>query len=209
MSGKYMVRQGECVRSIAVREGFYWETLWGHPENAGLKQKRKDPTILSEGDELFIPGREEKTESCATDRRHEYRRKGLPEKLKVKLMAGEKPIADTDYILNIDGENRSGTTDGDGVLEESIPASGRRAMLWIGEDKKGIEIRLGHLDPVEEISGLQARLSNLGYFSGEVDGVMGPKTAAALRRFQKKEGLEETGEPDGKTLDALDKAHFG
>ena len=38
---------------------------------------------------------------------------------------------------------------------------------------------------------------------GTADGVMGPKTRQALREFQKKEGLKESGRLDAETMDKL------
>jgi hypothetical protein len=31
---KHTVAEGECLSSIAHRYGFFWKTLWDHPENA-------------------------------------------------------------------------------------------------------------------------------------------------------------------------------
>ena len=59
-----------------------------------------------------------------------------------------------------------------------------------------------------EISGLQARLSNLGFYTGPVDGIMSPETKASLRAFQKRKNLTESGDLDQATMDAL-KVAFG
>jgi hypothetical protein len=204
----YIVKQGDCISSIANRHGLFWEKVWNHPQNAKLKEKRKDPNILHPGDVVFVPDKEEKQESGATEQRHRFCEKGVPEKLRIKLMAGDEPIANENYVLDIDGDLRSGTTDGEGNLKETIPPNAKRAKLWLGEEKQEYEIDLGHLDPVSEITGVQARLNNLGFYCGTVDGIKGPKTTAALKRFQKKHGLKETGEVDEKTRDELKNAHI-
>jgi peptidoglycan hydrolase-like protein with peptidoglycan-binding domain len=41
------------------------------------------------------------------------------------------------------------------------------------------------------------------YYSGVIDGVVGPSLRSALRRFQKDRGLDVTGTITPKTLDAL------
>lgn len=46
-------------------------------------------------------------------------------------------------------------------------------------------------------------LKDKGHEPGVVDGKMGPKTMAALRDFQKTQGMEATGLLDDKTVQAL------
>jgi len=47
------------------------------------------------------------------------------------------------------------------------------------------------------------RLKDRGYYSGPVDGAMGPKTAAALRAYQRDHGLSVTGRLDSQTASTL------
>ncbi len=54
-----------------------------------------------------------------------------------------------------------------------------------------------------DIETIQHRLLELGYDAGEADGLLGPKTRAALRSFQSDRGLPITGLPDGDTQRAL------
>ena len=57
-------------------------------------------------------------------------------------------------------------TDGDGYVEQEIPAKAERATLKIGELE--LDLRIGHLDPVDTTTGLVARLNNLGYYNGDL-----------------------------------------
>ena len=57
---------------------------------------------------------------------------------------------------------------------------------------------------VETTRALQARLGELGYYSGRIDGVMGEPTEAALKRYQTEKGLEATGKLDPATAKSLD-----
>jgi putative peptidoglycan binding protein len=50
---------------------------------------------------------------------------------------------------------------------------------------------------------VQQALKDRGHDPGEVDGAMGPKTQAALRDFQQKEGLKATGVADADTMARL------
>ena len=55
MPTRHRVQPGECLVSISESYGFFWETLWSHPENETLRNRRRDPTVLLPGDEVFVP----------------------------------------------------------------------------------------------------------------------------------------------------------
>lgn len=50
---------------------------------------------------------------------------------------------------------------------------------------------------------IQKVLKDAGYYTGDLDGLAGPKTSAAVVEFQKAKGLPETGKVDPRTLAAL------
>lgn len=58
-------------------------------------------------------------------------------------------------------------------------------------------------DPQEELRAVQRALQVKGYDVGSIDGIMGPRTKAALEEFQRKSGLAVTGIADAATLRAL------
>lgn len=72
------------------------------------------------------------------------------------------------------------------------------AVMW----SAGVAAQTSPRD-IEEV---QRRLVTLGYDAGSPDGLLGPKTRAALRAFQGDRGLPATGRPDGTTLAALSAA---
>ena len=80
--------------------------------------------------------------------------------------------------------------------------------LRFNNGRRSHVLRLGYLDPIETMSGIQARLRNLGYYGGVVDGNSNRLVEDALRTFQKQVGLSSTGQADEATLDAL-KSAFG
>jgi len=55
----------------------------------------------------------------------------------------------------------------------------------------------------ERVKIVQQALKDRGHDPGAVDGQMGPKTEAALRDYQQKEGLRGTGTADADTLTRL------
>jgi hypothetical protein len=203
----HVVKQGECLFSIAAAYGFDWRRVWALGENAQLKHQRKLPNILYPGDRLFIPDRQLKEEPRPTEQKHRFLYKALPYRLRIRLLAAGKPLANEAYILEIAGKHIEGTTDADGRLDQPIPPDAPEGRLLIGESKIELQLTLGHLDPLEEISGVQGRLNNLGYNCGAVDGVLGPKTASALKAFQETYALPITGEPDEATGGKLKELH--
>ena len=54
-----------------------------------------------------------------------------------------------------------------------------------------------------QVSEIQSRLKNLGYYNGAVDGIFGTQTRDAVIKFQKKNGLTPDGIVGSKTLAAL------
>lgn len=55
----------------------------------------------------------------------------------------------------------------------------------------------------DEVRQVQTRLTELGYFSGKIDGIFGEQTRAAVVRFQKAKGLSADGIAGPQTLAAL------
>ncbi len=53
---------------------------------------------------------------------------------------------------------------------------------------------------------VQRALTTKGFDPGGVDGIVGPATRAAVRKFQDRYGMKATGEIDNQTLFALGKA---
>lgn len=196
---KRKVGMGETTSSLAKKKGFFWKTIWEHPENAALRAKRKDPNVLFETDDIFIPERETKKVSKGTESQHVFRRKGEPSKIKMQIFQLGKPRANEDYIFDVDGKQTNGKTDGDGKLEHFIPGDAKSGKLIFKGGKEVHNLKLGNLDPLDQISGVQQRLNNLGYNCGDQLGKLGEKTKAALKKFQAENKLNESGEPDAAT----------
>lgn len=55
------------------------------------------------------------------------------------------------------------------------------------------------------VSEIQAELKARGFYLGDVDGLTGPMTSAAIIRFEEEEGIAVSGEPTGDVLAALRK----
>jgi len=130
---------------------------------------------LFPGDKVFVPRKEKKEESGNTEKRHIFQVNKEPLKLRLVLEdIYEKPIAYSVCALLVEGEVTQHTTDSKGHIEQEIPLNAREATLVIRGDETPfqdviIPVKIGHLDPVDKISGQIARLNNLGYFAGDPD----------------------------------------
>ncbi|HWM91647.1 MAG TPA: peptidoglycan-binding protein [Thermoanaerobaculia bacterium] len=199
MPGKYVqVQEGQSVESIAYESGHYWETVWECPENAELRELRPSAHQLVPGDSLFVPDIVPKTEPCRTGKKHVFRRRGVPSRLRLIVREDGNPQSGVAYVIEIDGVVSKGTTDPSGKIDHPLPPNAASARLRIGDGigARVMTLCLRQLQPVNDTAGVQARLSNLGYGPGAVDGELGDATRAAIRAFQKAEGLDPTGEPD-------------
>lgn len=196
---KQKVGAGETTMSIAKKNGFFWETIWNHPENAELKAKRKDPNVLHADDDIFIPEKKEKIVDKASEAEHTFKLKGTPAKLKIQMMKLGKPRANEKYILKFDNESIEGQTGGDGKIEHFIQPDTSSAQLIFKNGKEVYNLKLGNLDPLDLPSGVQQRLNNLGYDCGGEMGEIGDETKAALKEFQADNKLDASGEVDAAT----------
>jgi N-acetylmuramoyl-L-alanine amidase len=207
--GKYIIAEpGDCLVNLSAAEGFLWETIWNHPENAELRRKRRHYNILKAGDRLFIPDLEVRSYSGATETRHHFVRKGVPVRFTVALATCGRPRANERYVLMLDnGSSREGTTDDEGVLDEPIPPDVREGRLLLDDEQEEFLIRFGHLDPIQEVSGVQTRLRNLGFYEGEIDGELSPETTAAIAEFKRSRNLPGEGALTDEVRQALVAAH--
>jgi hypothetical protein len=195
------------MASIAYKYGFAWETLWSLGDNAKLVANRQNPNVLKAGDRVVIPDLRIKEESGETALLHKFRLKDVPARLNLILkdVHGD-PRAGVRYKLSVDGADFSGVTDSDGSISESIPPTGKKAILRL-DGAETYELNLGYLDPPEYPSGLQARLKNLGFYKGAISSQIDDDTRAAVRTFQAAAGIPVTGEADSATAHALIARH--
>ena len=195
MSITHVVEQGECLIRIAARYGFRdFRLVYNHSANAALRRMRPNPNLLYPGDTIVIPDKQEKNESCSTGQVHRFR---TPVRRRLLRIAVEDVdgvrLGGCPYTLTIGEQTYTGTLPGDALLEKQIPADAEDGTLEVTSREKKYQwpLRIGWLNPVSDVSddgvtGIQARLRNLGFDPGPIDGIIGPKTQQAIRGFQAK-----------------------
>lgn len=107
------------------------------------------------------------------------------------------PLANVEYTFEVGDEIIvKGSTDNGGKVEFAAPDSAKKGILTILGER--ISILIEEIMPsIGKIDGIQMRLKNIGFDTGPVDGIFGPRTWRAIHDFQKKTGLKPT-------LDELD-----
>jgi N-acetylmuramoyl-L-alanine amidase len=208
--GSVVVRQGDCVHSVAASHGLGWRAVWEHPDNAELRRIRGKPGLLLPGDLITLPERRVRSLQAQANQANRFRGRAPEVRLALTLLDSGQPRSGRPFVLAVDGRTLRGTTDDHGKIDVRVPAAARGATLTVDEadgTKDVIELRFGALDPLAATTGVQARLHNLGYDVGEIDGAVGPRTRAALRSFQRQRGLAVTGEIDDQTRDELRSRH--
>ena len=218
---RHRVRQGEHISRIAELYGFFdYRTIWDHPENAELRELRASPNVLYPGDEVYVPEKQQKTVRRPTTALHTFTVRRSPLKLRVRALDFlNRPLAGT-AVPSIEGEVLELELDGDGVVEIDIPRAAMSGDFVLpGLPSEGVEeaeppplvqtdLRIGVLDPIETETGQNARLINLGYLDGPVDGPFHEAVVRlAVENFQVDNDLPFTGELDDATRAKLVEVH--
>lgn len=215
MSQIHIVKQGECLSSIADAYGLKsWRVIYDDPHNADFKAKRPNPNLIYPGDELYIPGISPKDESVATDQRHIFTATFPPTYLNLRIQdQDDQAFANARYSLAVGPVNLEGTTDDDGWIHSLIPPWAELGNLKVwpvdGDEDTVIQwqMKLGHLNPIETVSGIKGRLNNLGYECGEINDDEDDDYTAAVMQFQGDNGLVVDGIVGPITRGALLKQH--
>jgi len=120
---------------------------------------------------------------------------GEPVFLRLQVMDRDQPLGGQPFTLVVGGVTIQDITQSDGTIETRIPPDATTGVLRVGTGANLIQmkLKLGALSPVANAKGVQQRLQNLGFECGPIDGIVGPRTRAAVRNFQVKFGLP----PDG------------
>ena len=99
-----------------------------------------------------------------------------------------EPRSVTTFVIEREGEKRPET--GDGAAQAGASADERRASA----STESASNAAGAV-PATLVADTQEELSRLGLYEGAADGRNGPKTAAAILRFERQAGRTETGVP--------------
>lgn len=220
----HVVRQGDYLTRLAARMGFDADEVWNHDDNRELRERRPNREILAPGDILRVPDAPATSRpSFTSGGTRRYRARVPSVTVRVVLDGGQGPIANEPYeIHGLPGqEPLRGTTGADGLVSVELPVHVSRVDLVLPNRRQIHPLRVGHLDPAGERSGLRSRLAHLGYLLPHPGEVLShpllddhgsleaepERLARAVRTFQQDRDLGTTGQPDAQTMDALATRH--
>src|SRR6185503_16392045 len=100
MGSSHVVKQGECLSSIARKYGFAdYHTIYDDPANARLKKLRGNPNVVQPGDQLFIPEKQQRQVPRATDQRHRFTLHRKRVFLEIVVKIDDDPVTNANYTL--------------------------------------------------------------------------------------------------------------
>jgi peptidoglycan hydrolase-like protein with peptidoglycan-binding domain len=206
MPASHTIVDGDTVARLAAAAGLLPDTVWNDPANDALRETREHPNLLVPGDVLVIPDRRVKEVTIATGKAHTFVRHSVPDEFHERFLDRDgKPREGVAYLVSVDSvavEQAKLGADGGIRIALHPGACEVQVELNDGGAVETYRFRVGFLLPLSELRGVQQRLCSLGHVC-PTDGAAGEETTAALRAFQNKHGLNETGEADDATKEAL------
>jgi N-acetylmuramoyl-L-alanine amidase len=125
----------------------------------------------------------------------------------------DKPVAGKPCDLKVTGspDVTPLSTDGTGMVEREINKDAAAGTLKLKDAALPIDLdltlQIGHLDPLDSVTGQKARLNNLGYDAGEVNDEVTLQYKSAVEEFQCDQKLTVDGDCGKNTQAALKKVH--
>lgn len=210
--GQHTIKEGEHISTLADLYKFFdYHSIWDFGANADLKSKRGNPNVLNPGDVVTIPDKIQKEMGRPTTQVHWFgvNLQTLMLRIDIKDYFDE-PVAQTRCALEVEGNPTTLVTDDTGKIERVVDRTAHSGRLVVrGSD---LELRIGDLDDVDVQSGQTARLNNLGYRAGLIEGPDPDLFQSALEEFQADNNIRDgsgrvTGVADQRTRDTLKKKH--
>lgn len=204
----HTVVQGETLTRIARKYKFSsWKMLYDHPDNAPFRALRDNPNIICPGDTLVIPDKEPRFMCIASGKSHTFILKREREVFKMKLLNSRGKVwQGRRAVLTVGDQTVDGEINDQGIIELPLKQGNEtEGTLEVYLNPKSdqpthkVTVKIGHLDPVDTLKGVQERCNQLGFPCGFADGIMGSKTRSGVQAFQQTHGLEVDGIPGPQT----------
>ncbi|QUM80929.1 LysM peptidoglycan-binding domain-containing protein [Moritella sp. 5] len=198
MAEQYTVVQGDTLPRIAKHHGFAnYKAIYEHESNTDFRTKRDNPNIIYPGDVITIPDPEPVFMALASAKINVFKIKKHAEYFRADFKDSEgNSWAGKRVVLSLDGVETESLVNDDGTieieLEENSAETGILSLYFDDgsqEPSEIFDVSLGHLDPVDTETGIQARCRLLGFDCGDIDGNIAEKSTAGIKGFQAEHGL--------------------
>ncbi|UOB73704.1 MULTISPECIES: peptidoglycan-binding protein [Pseudoalteromonas] len=208
MTQQHTVAQGETLLRIAKQYGYQTsKALYNHPSNAEFKALRPDPNLIYPGDKITIPPKKEKFIPLRTNSINSFVVQNEKEYFRLQVIHEDgDDITGKRIVITIGSQTIDTVLPSNGLIEVELNENDSltgQVDLYLKEDQsspsESFTAQVGHLDPIDTLSGVQARCNLLGFDCGTVDGINGSKTKAGVRDFQYEHDLEVDGIAGAKT----------
>ena len=208
MTQQHTVAQGETLLRIAKQYGYQTsKALYNHPSNAEFKALRPDPNLIYPGDKITIPPKKEKFIPLRTNSINSFVVQNEKEYFRLQIIHEDgDDITGKRIVITIGSQTIDTVLPSNGLIEVELTENDSltgQVDLYLKEDQsspsESFTAQVGHLDPIDTLSGVQARCNLLGFDCGTVDGINGSKTKAGVRDFQYEHDLEVDGIAGAKT----------
>jgi hypothetical protein len=167
----YVIRQGDYLLRLAQKFGFDADTVWNDPKNAQLRQAGRlsqDQNILNPTDMLFIPNPAPPVmHRLNMGTTNTFTAAAVPTVTVTHQFRGDDPktYASKAYSISELSDLTGLTTDENGVLTFQTPTTLMKATVVFSDTGESWVLAIGHLDPIETLSGIFQRLQHLGYIA--------------------------------------------
>lgn len=224
---RHKVKTGETLDSLAKTNGLTWQELaefnWGTSKtdeinkklrsDIGCTRKTKDSKnyMFDDSDKpgiIFIPCKWEQN-GLSTTKTYTFRLSqyafSTESYIWIEVHDSIGLYDSEPFKIEVNGKVIEGKTTPHGVIEAMVPKDAMEGDLTIG----GYTYKIKLLDDEigDSLEATQIRLNNLGFYCGQVDGIWGDRSKAAMKLFQSKFTLPPTGKADDDSLALLKKVH--
>jgi hypothetical protein len=205
----YVIKQGDYLTALAFRRGFDALTIWNDPANSDLRQQRASMDMLAPGDIIQLPDeRPVRSHHISAGGNHRFVLGAVP-KVTITLMLQDDngPIVGTPYSIHGVHPPIAGTSRQGGMVRFDVPVTISSVTIELPDRGTCLEVRIGHLDPIAEPSGVRQRLNHLGFGPTPDGEPSSDAVSTSIGNFQQSCGLAATGQMDEETLTRLRSAH--
>lgn len=206
----YIVRQGDYFTKLAHTRGFDADKIWNDPKNEDLKKKRASMDTLEPGDIVWIPDEPRPRLPVHGGIVNHYIARIPKVPVNLRLQVGGKILDKEPYVIRGLGPKPiEGATDDKGFLSTAVHVNVREIEVFLPDRNRTLRVRVGDMDPINELSGLQKRLTHLGFYvptktgTENFDALDPHQIISALRAFQAAKKIAVTGKLDDDTRKAL------